>query len=158
MLSFRDTGWTELYIPLESIQPSCIQFQDHPRPKQILYKDAALQLDTLPILTPFYTVLSWDFTVGKLECLLSVGYTQLHSIQEQLGKDRLQQFFYEDRLCVYLDSIHLWRYDTQWVQGYTETSFPVGSRIRVGFRIYPCTTSSKPYLCKVTCIYHEFTT
>ncbi len=155
MLSFRDTGWVELYLPLESVQISCIQLQDHEQ-KQPLYKDLPLQLASLPILTPFYTVLSWDFTVGKLECLMSSHRTELHKIQDHFGKDKLQLNLHEDRLCLYLDSIHLWRYTKEWTQGYTETSFPVGSRIRIGLRIHPSTP--KPYSCKVTSVYHELTT
>jgi hypothetical protein len=69
----EDTGWAELFLPIQSINTDSIQIQtpkySHAnRPlSEFQYSTDDFSLTNLPILTTFLKVHSWDSSTGRLE-------------------------------------------------------------------------------------------
>ncbi len=90
-----DTGWNEFFIPLETINIENIEItkigrgSSHDKAHDIMYTLSYLTdtfiLNSVPILTPFMKVHSWDSSTGRLELEAdndSTAYTKFSRIQE----------------------------------------------------------------------------
>jgi hypothetical protein len=90
-----DTGWNEFFIPLETINIENIQITKpsrqvhHDKAHDMLYTLAYsaddFSLTSIPILTPYMKIHSWDSSTGRLELEAesdSTSYTKFSRIQE----------------------------------------------------------------------------
>lgn len=102
-----DTGWNEFFIPLETINTENIDISKlgrgsshdkaHDMMYTLSYSTDAFTLNSIPILTPFLKVHSWDSSTGRLELEAdaeSSAYTKF---------SRIQELFFE-YLCANLDN------------------------------------------------------
>lgn len=90
-----DTGWNEFFIPLETINIENIQIiktgrapyhdKAHDMMYTLTYSTDDFSLSSIPILTPYMKVHSWDSATGRLELEAdseSTAYTKFSYIQE----------------------------------------------------------------------------
>jgi hypothetical protein len=101
-----DTGWNEFFIPLETINTENIEISklgrgaSHDKAHDMMYTLAystdAFILNSIPILTPFLKVHSWDSSTGRLELESDADSTSYNKFS------RIQELFF-DYLCANLD-------------------------------------------------------